>query len=372
MNETPDPFRAAREAAPTLPLDVDGEQIPLLLRMQDIRKACKNTADFSNANPFHITLRPETGMRNFRQFPIETDPPEHTAYRAIVEPLFRRAEQPEYCAAMERILQAKLQELLRAGEAEIVRDFALPVQCLALTHLLGLPTSEAALWMEWGTHIFHDGQDGGAKVEAYIAAQLARAEQAPASDFFSVLNQSLYDGRPLTYAEKQGFANLAFAGGRDTIIQTLTGIFAAFAQNPGLGGALRAKPEIAVTATEEIVRLVTPLTAISRTCTRDTEHLAAGGRVGLCWASANREDRFFPNPDTFDAERSPNPHVGFGFGPHNCLGASHARSLLRSLFHQVASLNIHVEILEAIPHLEQLDGIQRSVGYDLLRVRLSV
>ncbi len=120
-----DPFREAREASPTLSVEVNGERIPLLLRMRDIRKACKNTAEFSNANPFHITLEPETGVRSFRQFPIESDPPEHTDYRAIVEPLFRRPELPEYAARMEKLVRRAVEEALEAEELEVVRDFAL-------------------------------------------------------------------------------------------------------------------------------------------------------------------------------------------------------------------------------------------------------
>lgn len=369
--EGPDPFRSAREESPTLPLEVAGENIPMLLRLQDIRAACKNTAVFSSARPFHITLEPETAVRNFRQFPIESDPPEHTDYRAIVEPMFRRADQPEYVAEIRKILEDSLDRLLERGEAEIVREFALPVQCRALTLLLGLPEQESAKWIEWGTHVFHDSGGGGSQVEAYIAGQLERASRAPGDDFFSALHRASFQGRPLTYDEKQGFANLAFAGGRDTIIQTLTGIFAVAADQPGLLQSIREQPELAVTATEEIVRFVSPLTVLARSCTRDTPYQTAGGRVGLCWSSANRDARFFPDPDTFDAGRSPNPHIGFGFGPHNCLGATHARTLLRTLFLILAERNVAVRLVRSQPTLETYGSHIRQSGMQELRVSLS-
>ncbi len=373
MISTPDPFREARETSLTLPVDVNGETIPLLLRMQDIRKACKNTGDFSSANPFHITLEPETRVRSYRQFPIESDPPEHTDYRAIVEPLFRRPEQPAYAARIEELVRRAVTAALEAGELEVVRDFALPLQSRALTLLLGLPESEAETWISWGVHVFHDG-DGGQKgkvLEAYTAAQFERAAREPGEDFFSVLNQARFQGRPLSFEEKQGFANLAFAGGRDTVIGTVTRIFAEAANDPKLLPGIRATPDLADSAVEEIVRITTPLTAISRTCPHDTAVQKAGGRIGLCWASANREERFFPEPDRFQADRNPNPHVGFGFGPHNCLGAPHARLLLRTLFRILAEQDVTLRIQTQELQFEQLGTVTRPNGFQRLRIKIT-
>jgi cytochrome P450 len=142
------------------------------------------------------------------------------------------------------------------------------------------------------------------------------------------------------------------------------------ANDPALLPAVRVHPDLAVSAVEEIVRLTTPLTAISRTCPHDTDWQEAGGRIGLCWASANREEPFFPNPDTFQADRNPNPHIGFGFCPHNCLGATHARLLLRTLFRVLAEEEIRLRILEEEPQSEHFGGITRSTGFRNLRVRM--
>ncbi len=185
---------------------------------------------------------------------------------------------------------------------------------------------------------------------------------------FSVLNQARFQGRPLSFEEKQGFANLAFAGGRDTVIATVTRIFAEAATDPELLPAIRATPDLAVSAVEEIVRITTPLTAISRTGPRDTAVQKAGGRIGLCWASANREDRFFPEPDRFQAARNPNPHVGFGFGPHNCLGATHARLLLRTLVRVLAEQEVTLRIQTQEPQCENHGGITRVNGFQNLLV----
>lgn len=103
-------------------------------------------------------------------------------------------------------------------------------------------------------------------MEDYNRAMFAKAKEHPGDDFYSALNQAEIDGRPLTDEEKEGFAYLAFAGGRDTIIHTMTGIMAYFAKNPEDMAYLREHPEAINTAAEEFFRLAIPLTHIGRVC----------------------------------------------------------------------------------------------------------
>ena len=373
MPEHPDPFRDARKQDGTQTVHCDDEDIELVLRMKDVRKACKDWETFSSDHPFMVVLRSEENVRTVRQLPIETDPPDHTEYRELVEPLFRKPVEEPYIAAIEALVNEVVATAIEAGEIEAVQEFALPLQCRALTRLLGLPESEATEWLGWGTHIFHDGENAGAVVEEYTAAQFERAAKEPGDDFFSLLNAAEFRGRKLTLEEKQGFANVAFAGGRDTIINVVASIVAYVGEHPDSLAFLRADGKRITTATEEFVRYVSPLTAISRTCTHAAEvadhSVPAESRVAMCWPSANRDERFFPNADEVALDRSPNPHIGFGFGIHSCLGAPHARLVIRSLLKALCDQVERIELLSSEPKLERESSYERKVGYDAVNVR---
>jgi cytochrome P450 len=312
-----------------------------------------------------------------RQLPIETDPPEHTEYRAIAEPFFKRAKDPGMIARVEALVDRLLDEVLSRGTSEIVHEFALPLQSHALTYLLNVPESEAATWIGWGIHVFRvrDGLKPGTELEEYLHRQFDLAEAAPGDDFFSALVQADFRGRRLTREEVMGFANLAFAGGRDTIIHTVSNIFAYLSENPAALDFLREDPGRAVHASEEFFRVYIPLTHIGRVCPADTEvggvTVPAGQRVSLCWSSANRDETVFDGADEIRLDRKPNPHLAFGFGTHLCLGAPHARLLVRTLLQKLADRVASVEVLSSEERVEREEKYERIVGYDALTVRLS-
>jgi cytochrome P450 len=96
----------------------------------------------------------------------------------------------------------------------------------------------------------------------------------------------------------------------------------------------------------------------------------ANGRISLGWAAANFDPVVFNNPAECQLDRKPNPHVAFGFGAHLCLGAAHARLLVRTLLELCVAKIDRVEIIEAQPHIEREAAYERAVGYDSLRVRV--
>lgn len=171
-----------------------------------------------------------------------------------------------------------------------------------------------------------------------------------------------------------GFANLTFAGGRDTIIHTVTSVMAYLGQHPDAFDFLRHDPARIVHAGEEFFRVITPLTHIGRVCPAETDvngvKVKAGGRVSLCWASANQDEAAFDGPGEVRLDRKPNPHVAFGVGPHVCLGAPHARLILRTLLQKCVDRVAGITVLEARDRVENEARYQRAVGYEYLRVRL--
>jgi cytochrome P450 len=377
MSDVHDPFRDPRREPGILECEFQGENVPMILRHEDVRSAAKDWKTFSSDAPFRVPIPSEEEVRTMRQLPIETNPPEHTEYRAIVEPFFQRAKQPEMIVKVEALIAEKLSEALGRESIEVVNDFALPVQSRALTYLLNVPESEADTWIGWGIHVFKvtgGTFKKGTVLEDYLHAQFDRAVANPGEDFFSALTKAAYRGRPLTREEMMGFGNLTFAGGRDTIIHSISSILAYFGHHPEGLEYLRQDPKRIVHASEEFFRAFMPLTHIGRVCPVDTDvhgvPVQAGGRVSLCWASANLDETVFDTPEEIRLDRKPNPHLSFGFGEHLCLGAPHARLIVRTLLQKCVEKVGLITVLEAKDRVEKEARYQRAVGYESLVVKM--
>lgn len=372
-----DPFREPRNESGMLQCVFNGEKIPMILRHGDVRQAAKDWQTYSSDAPFRVPIPSEEDVRTMRQLPIETNPPEHADYRALVEPFFRRAKDPDMIARVEALISGLLNEAISRDSLEIVNDFALPLQSRALTYLLNVPETEADIWIGWGIHVFRvsGGVKKGIALEEYLHAQFDRAEADPGEDFFSALTQAIYQGRRLTREEMMGFANLAFAGGRDTIIHTVSSVFAYLARNPAALEFLREDPGRITHASEEFFRVFMPLTHLGRVCPVETDvhgvTVAAGERISLCWASANRDETVFKAPEEIRLDRKPNPHLSFGFGTHLCLGASHARLLVRTLLHRCVEMIGSITELASEDRVEKEEGYQRILGFESLEVKVT-
>lgn len=367
-----DPFKEKREAAPVARYEFQGEQIPMILRHAEVRQAAKDWKTYSSDAPFRVPIPSEEEARSMRQLPIETDPPVHGEYRAIAEPYFQRPKLPEMVAKVEALIDELLRAALARETTEIVHGFALPIQARALTYLLDTDEREADTWIGWGVHVFRvrGGLKKGVELEDYLTRKFDTVSQAPGRCFFSALTQARFQGRPLTREEMMGFANLTFAGGRDTVIHTIACALGHLAANPEALAYLREDPKRIVHASEEFFRFFMPLTHIGRVCPVATsvhgEQVPAGGRVSLGWASANRDESVFPEADVFKIDRKPNPHLSFGFGEHLCLGAPHARLLLRTLLQKCVELVNGMEIVSAEERTETEHSYERKLGYDSL------
>lgn len=374
-----DAFKQARSDADILTVAFREESIPMLLTYRGVRAAAKDWQTFSSDAPFRVPIPSEEAERSVRQLPIETDPPVHKTYRALIEPFFRRPMQADYVTRIEDLVQSILSTCREAEQVDVVRDVALPIQSRALTYLLGVPEAEAETWIGWGTHVFRDGADPaekGAGLEGYLrAASEAAKADVDRGNFFVALHAMAYEGRPLSDAEKLGIANLVFAGGRDTVINSISFLMAYFAEHPDALARAAASQMSINLAVEETIRVVSPLTHIGRVCKHAVElgsiQVPSGHRVSLCWAAANYDPEVFSNPEQVDLARSPNPHVGFGSGVHNCLGAGQARAILRSLIRVLADLKLDISVRDMVPARERFGGIERQVGYERLLVRLS-
>ncbi len=373
-----DPFKKARQENGVMETEVAGEKIALILGYKDVRSAAREYATFSSDAPFRVPIPSEEDARSVRQLPIETNPPEHKEYRAIVEPFFRRPMQKDYIAKIESLVDDLVENAIQQDSIKVITEFALPLQSRALTHLLNVPEKEADTWVSWGVHVFREGNSNdsqkGQALEDYIHQQLDMAKQNPGEDFFSALTRAEYQGRPLTRDEMLGFANLTFAGGRDTVIHSISSTIAYLSEHPEALAALRENPKLVITATEELMRYISPITHIGRVCPVKTDvngvQVEADSRVALSWASANFDETVFESPEELRLDRKPNPHMAFGNGTHNCLGAIHARLIIRSLLKKLSELQ-SITLLSAQRSIEKEVDYERELGYKNLTVTLN-
>ena len=348
--------------------DVDADEIVHVRDYRSLRQIARDWQTFSNDALGRIQIPAEDKTRSFRQFPIESDPPQHTASRAIVQQMFNQPFDPNYAARIVNLVETMISGVVQAGDVEVVEGFALPLQSRALAHLLGMPIEEADLWVSWGLHAFRAEKgydlDRAQRLVDYIADRLERAPREWPESLFAQLRAAKLNGAPLPNDLQMGFAHLVFAGGRDTVIRLIAGGIAHLARTPGDLDRLKADPALANTLTEELVRFLSPLPYLGRVCTRTTEidtvPVAAGQRVALCFRAANRDPAVFSDPDRVVIDRSPNPHVGFGSGPHSCLGSAHARLLSRTVLHTLA---------RRVERLALLDDLASDLEVDKLWVR---
>ncbi len=379
MTDPLDPFRQRRQNHEVLDGEMDGTRFTMVLGYEDLREVASNWHTFSSDAPFRVPIPSEENVRTVRQLPIETNPPQHTAYRALISEPFSWRRSATIRSEVERIASELVQSGLDAGSIEIVRSFALPLQSRALALMLGRPASEAEEWISWGTHVFRDFEAGAAghasDLDAYLNRAIDEAMREPGEDFFGMLATTTLEGRNLTRAEILGFANLTFAGGRDTVINAVTNAIHHLVTHPADLSRLRDDRSLVPTAVEEFLRFFSPITHIGRVVEHEAtlagHHVGDDSVVSLCFASANRDATAFERADECLIDRRPNRHVAFGHGPHRCIGAPQAKTVLTAALDAFVGRVAAARVLEARPKVEELGPVRRQVGFERLLISLS-
>lgn len=373
VSEFPDAFSEKRQSTGIGYMDDQNDPVTMLLRLKDVRKTAHTPQVFqSGAKPGRIVIPSEVNIRETRQIPFELDPPEHGGFRKLLDPWFKRPLQADYQAALQSIIDECIDAAINQEKLDLIEGLALPLQSRALTILLNTPMAESQTWIDWGTHVFRSESsaldaDKANILYDYIDQQIDKAIAAPSDDLYSVLLASKLDGKQLTKEEVKGVLVLTFAGGRDTVINAVTNTFAYFSEHPEQFALIKQSPELIDKAVEELIRYFAPLTQMGRVALEDTnvcEHpVKANTRVSLCWAAANRDESVFEDANTVNFERKKNPHVSFGFSHHNCLGANHARQIMRQLLATLAIKVQSIEVHEALDNIETMGEFSRKVGF---------
>jgi cytochrome P450 len=281
------------------------------------------------------------------------DDPRHSQVRRLVS----SGLTPRMIRRVEDDLRARTRRLLDAVTPGSAVDFVvevaaeLPMQMICI--LLGVPESERHWLFEAIEPQFDFGgarkasvgqltpEEAGTRMYAYGQELIAAKRAQPTDDMLSVVANARFEDAltPLSDVELYLFFSLLFSAGAETTRNAVAGGLLALAEHPDQLVRLRADPSLLPTAVEEMVRWTSPSPSKRRTATRDVTlggcEIAAGQKVQIWEGSANRDVAAFDEPSTFDVARKPNPHLGFGYGVHYCLGANLARLELRVLFEEL-------------------------------------
>ncbi len=380
-SEFSDPFEEARKKTGLEHIDDQNDPVAMILRHKDVRKTAHNWKTYqSGAVPGRIVVPSEVNIRDIRQIPFEVDPPLHKDFRDLLEGWFKRPNGKEYQSILKNQISNLIDDVLLEDKIEVVHDFSLKLQSRALTILLNTEYSESDTFISWGTHVFRSEGDSLDASKAnvlydYLDAKINAARENLGEDSYSVLLQAEVNGKKLTHDEIKGIMILTFAGGRDTVINAVTNTVAYFADHPKSLLDIKNNPEKINKAVEELIRYFSPLTHMGRVVTEDAkvcEHAVKNDtRVSLCWASANRDETVFENPNQVNFDRKINPHVAFGFSHHNCLGATHARQIMRTLLQLLADKVSSIDIIDSRENIEEWGEFKRKVGFHELKVKFN-
>ncbi|OBG02341.1 cytochrome P450 [Mycolicibacter sinensis] len=261
-------------------------------------------------------------------------------HRRLRAPL-SRAFTPRALASFEPQVAARARTLAAGLDAEgfdLVAEFAKPLPLGMIATLLGVPDSELDNLAAWSMaliaalepaaprSVFTAADDAAAGMKALLADLLELRRTDPGHDLLSVVATS---GLPLSDDELLHNAIFLLSAGHDTTTAVLTGAVALLIDNPGQRQLLAAPH-----AVDELVRLISPAQMISRVAEAPIDVgdtvIDPGAPILLGLAAANRDPAVFADPDRLDLARPPTGHLGFGFGPHVCLGAPLARMQIRS------------------------------------------
>jgi cytochrome P450 len=312
------------------------------------------------------------------------DPPRHTVLRGAIAPAFTPGAIRRTEADMRAHVRALLDALVPRGRFDVVRDLAAPVATAATCAQLGLAEIAHARVTELvnrfarreGTvpGISPEGQAAmvelGQIVTAAVREQLASGSPSPVVAMLAGLE---IDGRRLTEAEIVTQLTTMVIGGVESLPKVIGGGVRSLAAHPDQRAALVADPARVPNAFEEILRLHIPLQWGTRTLVRDAEvagqPMRAGQRVILLYASANRDEREFDDPDRFDVNRRMDRHLGFGHGVHFCIGAHAARLegivLLQELLARVPEWHVDEAGVERLPSEFQIGDTAVPIEFDV-------
>ena len=291
---------------------------------------------------------------------VAMNPPDHDKYRKLAQWWF----QPKNLRPLENSIRGiardyidKLADL--GGTCDFVKDIAYHYPLLVVMNALGVPAADEPRILKWTQQYFGNNdaelnrtsssvsvQESAGSVadviretNAYFKVFSDARRREPTDDLISVIANSTIDGESISDVDAMGYYISAAFAGHDTTSSSVSGGMWALCENPDQFERVKADLSLIPSLVEESIRWTTPIHQFTRIAAADcvvhNQQVKKGDWVVLCFPSGNRDEAAFDKPFEFIIDRKPNRHIGFGYGPHICIGMHLARMEMRIFFEEL-------------------------------------
>ena len=322
-------YRSLRQQAPV----VEQQGAWQVARYADVRQVLRDHETFSSAVAPPVPNAPPSMLFS--------DPPIHNRLRKLVSYAFK----PSHIEAQHGLVEARCDELMASmrqhEEVDLVEALAAPLPVTVIAQMLGVEDGNMQDFKRWSDKIFSNigeilfaqpdasVQEATEEMNAYFLDRIEKLRPAPGNNLLGRLIRTETEDGHLSDEELLSFCRLLLIAGNETTTGLITGCVRVFDEMPETFAALKANHDLIPRFIEETLRFYSPFSATVRRTTRATElsgvAIPEGVIVVPLFASANRDESVFDQADEFVIDRDPNPHLAFGYGIHNCLGAHLAR-----------------------------------------------
>jgi cytochrome P450 len=346
--------------------EVGGPGFWAVTRHEDVVRVSRDSQTFSSfAGGTMVYDSPPDQLAMMRLMMLNMDPPGHTKLRALVNKGFTPRMVERLHDRVGDLTRGIVDAVAPRGECDFVRDVAGELPSALIAELMGIPMQDGRRLYEL-TERMHapeptlegiaDVQNAIVEMMSYSASVRDAKRARPADDIASALLGAEIDGEKLSDLEFDMFFMLLINAGGDTTRNLVAGGVLELIRHPAERDRLIADLALLPSAIEEMLRYCTPVVHFRRTATRDValggRRIAAGDKVVVFYASANRDEAVFAEPDRFDVARTPNDHVAFGGGgTHFCLGANLARLEIRTMLREVLTRLADLELAGPVERL---------------------
>jgi cytochrome P450 len=328
---------------------VNNSEMKVIRGYNEVRQALRDVETYSS------DLQGDADVRDYRQIPLEVDPPIHHHYRTALGPYFVKPNieksVPEFKAHSEELIR----DYFASSNKDAISNMVLPLVMRNLGTLYRRP-QDVQDWISWGPDVWTAESEvrDGKVLHDYLDRIYQEALTNRVSDIWSEIARLEIQGKVIGEKEFRGIAGVMLAGGRDTVVKLFSGMLWHFANHPEELSRIRSNHDLIPNAIQEFLRFLTPLPQMARTTTPESvnKELPDDRYVGISFISANFDDSIFENPFVINLERDKNRHLSFGFGPHTCLGNHitevEARVFLQTLLE--TNLDWEIESSEIVFH----------------------
>lgn len=321
-------------------------------RCDDVNAVLKDPLRFSSANSFSVDLslgsEVEAALRQgYPNTPcpglVDNDPPGHTRVRNLVSSILTPGNITALEPKIDTIANDLIDDWVKRGEIDIISAFSTPLPLFVMGDFLGLPRQAIQMlkqwWDDWllmlsGLVPVEQNVECARNLVAfqhYVAGILEERSRKPQDDLITrLLNATAPEEEKLSSAEIITLVMQLLLAGHETTVNLIGNAVALLLQHPDQLKALKQNPSLGLSAVEEVLRFETPTIGLIRTTTEPVilsgVQIPAGARLQVLYASANRDESQFSEPDKFDIRRTSRAkHLMFGSGIHYCIGAALAR-----------------------------------------------